>query len=79
VVKILFAAVATIVLAACNKTEPAKTGEQQKAEKAAAEKMVRDNPVYGDQIKALDKAKETQKALDDAAAANAKKIDEITK
>jgi hypothetical protein len=70
---------ALLMCAGCGKTPPAKTPEQQAAEKAAADKMVRDNPVYGEQIKALDRAKETQKALDDAAAANAKKIDEMTK
>ena len=45
----------------------------------AAEKMVRDNPVYGEQIKALDKAKEMQKAVDAQAAENTKKIDDVTK
>lgn len=71
--------VAVFACTSCGKTPPAKTPEQNKAEKAAADKMVRDNPVYGEQIKSLDKAKETQKALDDAAAANTKKIDELTK
>jgi mRNA-degrading endonuclease toxin of MazEF toxin-antitoxin module len=82
VVRSLWPAVAMAALsalAACSKTEPSKSAEQEKADKAASEKMVRDNPVYGEQVKALDKAKETQKALDEAAAANAKKIDEITK
>lgn len=68
-----------MLCASCGKAPPAKTPEQKNADKAAAEKMVRDNPVYGEQTKSLDKAKETQKALDDAAAANTKKIDELTK
>ena len=56
-----------------------KTAEQTQAEKAAAEKMVRDNPVYSEEIKALDKAKEMQKNMDALAAENAKKIDDVTK
>lgn len=63
-------------LAACGKAESVKTAEQLKQEN---DKYIRDNPVWGEQVKTLDKAKETQKALDDAAAANAKNIAEITK
>ncbi|MBL8525438.1 MAG: hypothetical protein JNN20_17300 [Betaproteobacteria bacterium] len=49
-----------IALAACGKpAEAPKTAEQQKAEKDAATKATRENPVYGDQLKAMDKAKTT--------------------
>lgn len=48
----------TASLTACGKkTEPPKTAEQLKAEKEATAKTVRDNPVWGDQVKAMDKAK----------------------
>lgn len=50
----LFAALA---LVACSKKEPVKTAEQQKAETDAAAKTTRENPVWGEQVKALDKAK----------------------
>ena len=48
-------------VSACGKKAdaPTKTAEQEKAEKDAATKAVRDNPVYGDQFKAMDKAKAT--------------------
>lgn len=70
-----------LTMAACSKKveDKPKTIEQTQAEKAAAEKMVRDNPVYGEPIKALDKTKEMQKAMDALAAENAKKIDDATK
>jgi ABC-type glycerol-3-phosphate transport system substrate-binding protein len=56
---ILLSAVAvSLTLAACGKpADPPKTAEQQKAEKDAATKTTRENPVYGDQLKAMDKAK----------------------
>jgi hypothetical protein len=68
---------AAIALAGCGKKAetPVKTADQIKAEQDAAAKMVRDNPVYGDQIKALDKAKETAAAADAAV----KKTDEELK
>ena len=44
-------------LAACSKKEPPKTAEQQKVERDAAAKTTRENPVWGEQVKALDKAK----------------------
>jgi hypothetical protein len=51
---------ALITLAGCGKKEEARqTPEQTKAEKDAATKAVRDNPVYGDQFNAMDKAKAT--------------------
>ena len=46
--------------AACGKkVDTPPSAEQAKAEKDAAAKAVRDNPVYGDQFKAMDKAKAT--------------------
>jgi mRNA-degrading endonuclease toxin of MazEF toxin-antitoxin module len=81
IAKILLLICVALATTACSKKveEKPKTAEQTQAEKAAAEKMVRDNPVYGEQIKALDKAKEMQKAMDALAAENAKKIDDVTK
>ena len=56
--RIIGTMVFALMLAACGKSsEPTKTAEQQKTEKDAASKAVRDNPVYGDQFKAMDKAK----------------------
>ena len=77
----------TLSISACGKkTEDAPkkasataTTEQAQIEKAAADKSVRDNPVYGEQIKALDAAKEAAKAVEAQAAEAAKKIDEATK
>jgi mRNA-degrading endonuclease toxin of MazEF toxin-antitoxin module len=80
-IKILLLICLALTITACLKKveDKPKSAEQTQTEKAAAEKMVRDNPVYGEQIKALDKAKEMQKAMDDLAAENAKKIDDVTK
>jgi hypothetical protein len=76
----VFAALLMTAVAACGKQAPAaKSADQRAAEQAADQKTIRSNPVYGDQVKALDAAKETQKALDEAAAANTKKIDEMLK
>ncbi|MBL8514591.1 MAG: hypothetical protein JNJ55_11425 [Betaproteobacteria bacterium] len=64
---------ALIALTGCGKKEEARhTPEQAKAEKDAATKAVRDNPVYGDQFKAMDKAKAT---ADEAA----KKTEDVLK
>ncbi len=46
-----------LLLVSCSKKEPVKTAEEQNAELDKAAKITRDNPVYGDQVKALDKAK----------------------
>ena len=75
---LLFAA---LTIVACGKKveEKPKTAEQLQSEKAATDKIVRDNPVYGDSIKALDKAKEIQKTTEAQAAEAAKKMDEATK
>jgi mRNA-degrading endonuclease toxin of MazEF toxin-antitoxin module len=80
-IKILLLICLACTIAACSKRteDKPKTAEQTQAENAAAAKMVRDNPVYGEQIKALDKAKEMQKNMDALAAENAKKIDDVTK
>ena len=58
-----------LMFAGCGKKAETtvKTGEQQKTEKDAATKAVRDNPVYGEQFKSLDKAKATAAAADEAA------------
>ena len=82
-----FVLLATLSIPACGKktdSAPAKlnataTTEQAQIEKAAADKAVRDNPIYGEQIKALDAAKEAAKAVEAQAAEAAKKIDEATK
>lgn len=53
-----------LLLPGCGKQEPAKTAEQQKAEQDKAAKTTRDNPVWGAQVKAADKAKaDTEKAV----------------
>ena len=85
ILRLLFFVLSTfafaISLSACSKKaeESPKSAEQLKTEKAATDKTVRDNAVYGNQIKALDKAKDVQKVADEQAAETAKKIDEATK
>lgn len=65
-----------VLLGACSKKESAPpTAEQAKAEKDAAAKAVRENPVYGDQVKAMDKAKAAAAAAGEAA----KKTDDASK
>lgn len=55
---LMLSIVVVTALAACGKpAEAPKTAEQQKAEKDAATKATRENSVYGDQLKAMDKAK----------------------
>lgn len=77
----LLASAMVLSLGACSKKveDKPKTAAQPEAEKAAVDKSVRDNPVYGDQIKALDKAKEVQKTVEAQAEEQAKKIDDATK
>jgi PBP1b-binding outer membrane lipoprotein LpoB len=59
--------IATLLLLSCSKQEPAKTAEQQKAEMDKAAKTTRDNPVWGEQVKSMDKAKAvTEKAVQTA-------------
>jgi hypothetical protein len=66
-----------VVLGACGKqsADAPKTSAQIEAERAQSAKTVRDNPVYGDQVKALDKAKATAAAAGEAA----RKTDDATK
>ena len=63
----------------CSKQEPAKTAEQNQTEKAAATKRARENPVYGDQLRTLDKAKEVQEIANKQAEETRKKIEEQSK
>ncbi len=79
--RLMVAILAALSITACSKKaeDKPKTTEQLQAEKAATDKAVRDNVVYGNQIKALDKAKDVQKTVDAQAEAQAKKIDEATK
>ena len=68
------------MLYACGKQqEPPKTTEQIQAERDAAIKRTRENPVYGDQLKSLDKAKGVQDTVNKQAEDAAKKLDEQTK
>lgn len=77
----IFAAFAlALTLAGCGKKElPAKTAEQVKAEKDAATKASRENPVYGNTLQAHDKAKELADQANKQAEETKKKIDEQTK
>jgi PBP1b-binding outer membrane lipoprotein LpoB len=54
---LIVALFATLLIVSCSKKEPVKTAEQQKAELDAAAKTTRENPVWGEQVKAMDKAK----------------------
>lgn len=56
-IRIFVAVFAALLLLSCSKTEPVKTAEEQKAEQEKAAKTTRENPVWGEQVKALDKAK----------------------
>ena len=54
---------AAFLLVSCSKKEPIKTAEEQKAEFDKAAKATRENAVFGEQVKAMDKAKAvTEKA-----------------
>ena len=68
-VVMMLATLLTASLSACGKKAdtPVKTNEQVKAEQDAATKATRENAVYGEQLKALDKAKATAAATEDAA------------
>ena len=76
--RLLAVMIVAIALGGCGKKTdvPGKTAEQAKAEKDAAAKAVRDNPVYGEQFKSLDKAKATAAAAEEAAK---KTTDELKK
>ena len=73
--RILVAFFAALLLVSCSKKEPAKTAEQQKAELDQAAKVTRENAVWGEQVKALDKARDTAAAVGDAT----KRTDEALK
>ena len=64
-----------LLLISCSKKEPVKTAEQLKTEQDQAAKATRDNPVWGAQVKALDKAKDTAAAAAEAT----KKVDDALK
>ena len=64
--RIVIALLAALLLISCSKKEPVKTVEQQKMEADQAAKVTRENTVWGDQVKALDKAKDTAAAAADA-------------
>ncbi len=55
--RIVVALFTALLLVSCSKKEPVKTAEEQKAELDKAAKATRDNTVWGDQVKAMDKAK----------------------
>ena len=66
-IRVVVAVFAAILLISCSKKEPVKTAEQQKAELDAATRTTRDNPVWGEQVKSIDKAKAvTEKAVQTA-------------
>ncbi len=73
--RIVIALLAALLLISCSKKEPVKTAEQQKMEMDQAAKTTRENTVWGDQVKALDKAKDTAAAAADAT----KKTDDALK
>ena len=69
-----------LLACACSKqSEPPKTAEQIKLERDAATARTRENPVYGDQLKALDKAKSLQDTVNKQAEDAKMKIDEAAK
>ncbi len=57
---------AIAVVACGKKAEPVKSAQEQKIEKDTATKATRENAVYGEQLKALDKAKEAAATADAA-------------
>ena len=73
--RITAAVITALLLISCSKKEPAKTAEQQKAELDQAAKTTRENPVWGDQLKVLDKANDAAAAAAEAT----KKTDDALK
>lgn len=74
-IRFAVAVIAALALISCSKKEPVKTAEQVKIEQDQAAKATRDNPVWGAQVKALDKAKDTAAAAAEAT----KKVDDALK
>ena len=72
-IRFAVALIAVLTLVSCSKS--VKTAEQLKTEQDQAAKATRDNPVWGAQVKALDKAKDTADAATDAT----KKVDDALK
>jgi hypothetical protein len=76
-VRLLIAVFCTALLCSCGKSqEQPKTAEQVKSERDDATRRTRENPVYGDQLKTLDKAKAVQETVNQQAEALRKKADE---
>jgi len=76
-VRLLAAVLSAALLCSCGKTpEPPKTADQAKSERDEATRRSRENPVYGDQLKAMDKAKAVQETVNQQAEALRKKADE---
>ena len=73
--RLVVALFTALLLISCSKKEPVKTAEQLKIEQDQAAKATRDNPVWGAQVKALDKAKDTAAAAAEAT----KKVDDALK
>ena len=73
--RIVVAFLTSLLFISCSKKEPVKTAEQQKVEMDQATRASRENPVWGDQLKVLDKAKDTAAAAADAT----KKTDDALK
>ena len=75
--RLLVAVLSAIFICSCGKAqEQPKTAEQAKFERDEATRRTRENPVYGDQLKALDKAKAVQETVNQQAEALRKKADE---
>ncbi len=74
-IRLAVAVIAALAHISCSKKDPVKTAEQVKIEQDQAAKATRDNPVWGAQVKALDKAKDTTAAAAEAT----KKVDDALK
>jgi hypothetical protein len=75
--RLLAAVLCTALLCSCGKApEQPKTAEQAKSERDEATRRTRENPVYGDQLKTLDKAKAVQETVNQQAETLRKKVDE---